>query len=147
MQCRAGAGYTDNNSGNGQAHTCAVGTFAGTLLTCTAVDCSSTVPNGAGFFANYDGLVTDAAQCMQTCSAGYTDNNSGNGQAHTSAAGTIAGTLLTCTAADCSSTVSNGAGFFANCDGLVTDAPFFEAPRKEPNGESPGTGEEVALWL
>ena len=91
-------------------------------------------------FANCDGLVTDAAQCMQCrAGAGYTDNNSGNGQAHTSAAGTFAGTLSTCTAADCSSTVPNGAGFFSNCDGLVTDAPFFEAPRKEPNGESPGT--------
>ena len=118
------AGYTDNNSGNGQAYTGAVGTFAGTLLTCTTADCSSTVPSGAGLSTNFIRLVTDASECTQTCSAGCTDNNSGNGQAYTCAVGTFAGTLLTCTAADCSSTVliPNGAGLSTNCEALVTGA-------------------------
>ena len=63
-----------------------------------ADDCASgNVPSGAGFSTNCDGLVTDDAPCTQTCSAGYSDNNSGNGQVYTCDAGSFVGTALTCT--------------------------------------------------
>jgi hypothetical protein len=54
------------------------------------------VPTGAGFSTTCDGLVTDAAECTQTCSAGYIDNNNGQGQAYTCGFATFGGTLLEC---------------------------------------------------
>jgi hypothetical protein len=65
-------------------------------LMCTANDCSSSVPSGAGFSTICDDLVTDAAACTQTCNAGYTDNNSGQGQLYKCALGTFSGTVLEC---------------------------------------------------
>ena len=66
-------------------------------LLVSANDCSGDVPIGAGMSTNCDALVTDATACTQTCTAGYSDNNSGNGQEYTCDAGSFVGTALTCT--------------------------------------------------
>jgi hypothetical protein len=113
-------GYSDNNNGDGQDYTCSAGEFVGTLLECTPDSCADLVPTGAGYGTECDTLVTDGT-CTQTCTAGYSDNNSDNGQEYTCFDGVLDGTLLVCTPDDCSATVPTGAGYGTECDELVTD--------------------------
>jgi hypothetical protein len=118
------AGYSDTNGGAGAEYTCSAGTFAGTVLTCTPDDCTAVIAdnNGPGFGTECDALETDST-CTQFCTAGYSDNNGGAGQAYTCAAGVFAGTLLECTPDDCSADVlaNNAEGFGSECDDMVTD--------------------------
>eukprot|EP00494_Astrolonche_serrata_P006803 UN06828 len=52
--------------------TCTEGTLDG-KLTCTAQDCSNSVPSGSGYSTNCDGLSTGDPDCTQTCLEGYYD--------------------------------------------------------------------------
>ena len=108
QECKTG--YSDNNSGNGQVYTCPAGVFTGTLLTCSPNPCNATVPTGPGYNTSCSDLVTDAT-CTHECTAGYSDNNGGNGQDYTCPGGVFAGTLLTCTPKACTATVPTGDGF------------------------------------
>eukprot|EP00494_Astrolonche_serrata_P026919 UN27182 len=109
--------YADNNNENGQEYTCPNGVWAGTTIECTLSDCSETVPFGDGYGSECDNL-NSGETCTQTCLTGWTDNNSGNGQDYSCLTATFEGTLIECTANDCSSTIPPGDGFGTECDDM-----------------------------
>ena len=101
VKCDADNGY-EQLSGT-TLYTCPLeGGVASTDLVCTGKDCAASIPTGDGFGLACDGLVTDET-CTHHCTAGYTDNNNGNGRDYTCPGGTLGGVLLTCTENRCSS--------------------------------------------
>lgn len=129
------AGYDDNNAGQGKVYECKGGVFAAKAgpeelaipLSCTARDCSGSVPEG-GMYATCESgsldcckdLKTDGT-CVQRCALGFNDNNNGNGQAYSCEGGVFKGTLLTCTPAKCNAIIPTGPGYSSECQDLRTD--------------------------
>jgi hypothetical protein len=64
--------------------------------------CYARAPSGVGYSNNC--ALSVNATCTQTCTAGYSDNNNGMGQAYSCTAGGFAGTFLTCSATPCAAT-------------------------------------------
>jgi hypothetical protein len=114
------AGYYSAPADQAGRYSCTDGEFTGVLLKCSANDCNDEVPVGAGFGTGCDGLVTDDS-CTQKCTAGYSDNNGGEGQTYTCDAGDFDGDLLECTPNPCPG-FPTGAGYGTECASLVTDA-------------------------
>jgi hypothetical protein len=84
-------------------YTCTEGTLDGDLLECVADDCTLKVPVGIGFSSHCENLTTDGS-CHHSCTAGYTDNNGGDGQQYSCYQAVFKGTYLQCTPNQCWST-------------------------------------------
>ena len=111
-------------------------------LVCQAEACNEKVPTGPGFGTECSALTTDGS-CVHTCTAGYTDNNNGNGQIYSCPGRvfTAEPDMLTCTADLCNASVPTGIEYTSDCSGLMTDgycihrcAPGYEDERENEHG-------------